>query len=41
MVEKTGLKYVIPSIDPGKCYGCGMCVSMCPTRALKIDTFLT
>ena len=31
-LKKNGKK--VPVIDPSKCYGCGTCTSICPTRAI-------
>lgn len=27
----------IPLIDPQKCDGCGLCIRVCPTRALELQ----
>jgi NAD-dependent dihydropyrimidine dehydrogenase PreA subunit len=28
---------IMPEIDPTKCDGCGLCVSLCPTGALAMQ----
>ena len=28
--------WVLPEIDQGRCDGCGLCVTYCPTRAVEL-----
>jgi electron transport complex protein RnfB len=35
-VSEEGYNWPVPQIDPTRCDGCGHCIKVCPSHALKL-----